>query len=310
MEIKHSPFFKTILSVVFLSVTVFGFSQSEVIPLWPDKIPNFRETKEKETQSKGDIFWIYKVQKPSLEIYLPTKSTATGKAVVICPGGSYSGLAYDWEGSDIAKWFNAKGIAAFILKYRMPQSKSVIVSHEAPLQDAQRAIRLVRKNAEQWNVNKNQIGIMGFSAGGHLAATLSTRYDHQTFDPIDHIDTQNARPDFAILLYPIISMKSEITHQSSKDNLLGQNPTKTLIDFYSNEHHVNNNTPSTLLIHSSDDYEVPVSNSLLFYKALQKEGVSSEMHLYPYGGHGFSLAIGKGYLQSWTDQMEDWLNNL
>lgn len=309
MKNTYNHLFKGLISWILLTLPLFTFGQSEILPLWPDEIPNFQPATEKEVQTQGDIFWIRKVQKPSLAVYLPSKANANGKAILICPGGGYEGLAYDWEGSDIAKLLNSKGIAAFVLKYRMPQAKSVAVSHLAPLQDAQRALRLIREHSEKWNLSPNQIGVMGFSAGGHLAATLATHYQQESFAPMDEIDRRNARPDFSILVYPVISMKAEHTHQGSKDNLLGKSPLDSLVSLYSNELQVTKNTPPTFLIHSADDKAVPVSNSLLFYKALQKFEVQSELHIYSYGGHGYGLALGKGHLQGWTERMEDWLNS-
>ena len=285
------------------------FSQ-ETIHLWSGKIPNHQETDEVETQENGDILWIENVQEPTLEIYLPTKKNATGKALVICPGGGYQGLAYDWEGTDIAKWLNSKGIAAFVLKYRLPKSNSIILGRKAPLQDAQRAIRLVRHNSEKWNVSKNQIGIMGFSAGGHLASTLGTHYNDGKNSLTSTIDSLSARPDFMVLIYPVITMRSSYTHEGSRNNLLGENPEQELIDFYSNELHVNKNTPPTFIVHSTDDKAVSVINSILFYQALEKEEIYSEMHIYPEGGHGFALAIGQGHLQTWIDRLSEWIESL
>lgn len=283
-----------------------SFAQ-ELIPLWPEKTPNSRSTSEEEVVNKGDIIWIEKVQSPSLEIYLPAKNNATGRAVVICPGGGYMGLAYDWEGTDIARWFNSKGIAAFVLKYRMPQAQSVVISHKAPLQDAQRAMKIVRSNAALWNVKVDQVGVMGFSAGGHLASTLGTHYDDPFYDRIDDVDELSARPDFMILMYPVITMKLDYTHEGSRNALLGQKPSGELVMTYSNELQITANTPPTILIHSADDYVVPVENSIQFYQGLKDKGVYAEMHIYPYGGHGFSLAIGKGHLQKWPDRVYDWL---
>lgn len=253
------------------------------------------------------------IQTPELEIFLPPEANANNKAVVIFPGGGYMGLAYDWEGTEFAKWFNSKGYAAFVVKYRLPNSKSLIVGNEAPLQDAQRAIRTVRANAEEYNINPDQIGAIGFSAGGHLASTLGTKYDfndQRFYDP-GSIDTVSARPDFLMLIYPVISMKEGITHEGSRLSLLGDNPSQEMIDLYSNELHVTENTPPTFLIHSSDDETVPVKNSLLFYEALQQHGVSSEMHIYPYGGHGFSFAVQRGgHLRGWIDRMWEWMESL
>lgn len=285
-------------------------SQNQTTSLWKKEIPNFKTSDETEIREEGDIVWYRNVSVPTLEVYLPTKQNATGIGVVICPGGGYQGLAYDWEGTDIAKAFNAHGMAAFVLKYRMPQSKSVAVSHKAPLQDAQRAIRWVRAHAEEYNVQEDKIGIMGFSAGGHLAATLTTHYNHPAYEPIVEMDSLSARPDFSILVYPVISMQSKTTHGGSRKSLLGEKPSQELVDFYSNELHVTRDTPPTLLIHSSDDVGVPVENSILFYAALQKAGVFSSLHIYPYGGHGYALAINKGYLQNWPERMFEWLHHL
>lgn len=294
--------------LLFISSLCFG---QEIIPLWTGKIPNHQESDGIETQRNNDIIFIENVQVPTLEVYLPSKRNVTGKAVIICPGGGYQGLAYDWEGTDIAKWLNSKGIAAFILKYRLPNSESVILGHNAPLQDAQRAMRLVRNDSEKWGISKNQIGIMGFSAGGHLASTLGTHYDYDNENAIPNtIDSLSARPDFMILVYPVITMTNSNSHQGSKRKLIGENPQQELVNFYSNELHVNSNTPSTFLIHATDDKAVPVINSILFYQALEQAGVYSEMHIYPTGGHGFSLAIGKGHLQTWTDRLYDWIKSL
>lgn len=303
---------KTLLSLticLYLTMDI-CLAQGNIIPLWPDKMPNHRSTDETETQDLRDIQWIQKVKEPTLEVYLPPRRSAAGKAVIICPGGGYQGLAYDWEGTDIAKWFNAHGIAAFVLKYRLPKSKSLLTGHEAPLQDAQRAIRLVRNNAKKWNVLEDQIGIMGFSAGGHLASTLGTHYDHEKYSQIDDSDSVSARPNFMILLYPVITMKTSFTHLGSRNNLLGKSPITTLVDYYSNEMQVTADTPPTFIVHSADDQAVPVMNSLAFYKALIKEKVYAEMHIYPEGGHGYGLAIGKGYLQSWPDRLYDWIKSL
>ena len=296
-------------SLCFL-LTLACFSQSGTVPLYAEVIPNQQKTDEVEKQGDRDIIWIENVQIPTLEIYLPAKKNSTGKAVIICPGGGYQGLAYDWEGTDIAKWLNSKGIAAFVLKYRLPKSKSLIIGHKAPLQDAQRAIRLVRHNADHWNLSEDQIGIMGFSAGGHLASTAGTHFDDYKVSLPTKIDSLSARPDFMILIYPVITMKPKYTHSGSKNNLIGNTPTPELIDFYSNELHVTKNTPPTFLVHSTDDKAVPVMNSILFYQALEKEEIYSEMHVYPTGGHGYGLAIGQGHLQTWTNRLYDWIKSL
>jgi acetyl esterase/lipase len=283
-------------------------SQENIIPLWSEKDPIILEINEKEIRKNANILTIRNVHKPTLEVFLPSKQNATGKAVVICPGGGYQQLAYDWEGTDVAKWLNSKGIAAFVLKYRLP--KSLKVNSKAPLKDAQRAVRLVRQNSKKWNISKDKIGIMGFSAGGHLASTLGTHYDDNRDSLFNSIDSLSARPDFMVLVYPVITMKSPYTHNGSRNNLLGKAPKKELINHYSNELHVNKNTPPTFIVHSSDDKAVPVMNSILFYQALLKENINTEMHIYPKGGHGFGLAIGKGHLQTWVDRFSEWIESL
>ncbi len=287
-----------------------SFGQDNTILLWQNKVPNQNQSQEVESQNKDDIFWIENVQNPTLEVFLPAKRNSTGKAIIICPGGGYQGLAYDWEGTDVAKWLNSKGVAAFVLKYRLPGSKSIINKSIAPLQDAQRALRLVRYHSDKWNIKKNQIGIMGFSAGGHLAATLATRFNSNLSSKYDQIDDESARPDFTILIYPVITMNVPYTHEGSKRNLLGGNPDNQLAALFSNELQVNGNTPPTFLVHASDDEAVPVENSIMFYKSLRENKIPSEMHIYPKGGHGFSLALNKGYLQTWIERLSDWMENL
>lgn len=297
-------------SVLYLMTLNVLISQENIVKLWPGEIPNQQKTDEVEIHENSEILWITYVQEPTMEVFLPAKKYATGRAMVICPGGGYTGLSYDSEGTDIAKWLNSQGIAAFVLKSRLPNSKSVITSNKAPLQDAQRAIRLVRENAEKWNISRDQIGIIGFSAGGHLASTLGTHYDEAIDFEGDAIDTLSARPDFMVLIYPVITMKSSYTHQGSKDNLLGENPDQKLVDFYSSELQVDEDTPPTFLVHTTDDNSVPVMNSILMYQALSKEEIYAEMHIYPEGGHGYGLAIGMGYLQTWTDRLADWMEGL
>jgi acetyl esterase/lipase len=301
---------KLCLSLLFLLVSIGTSTAQEVMPLWPHGTPNSQETETNEIYEKDDILWIEQVQTPTLEIYLPAKAHSTGKGVVILPGGGYRGLAYDWEGTDFAKWFNSKGIAAFVVKYRLPISDSVIEPHKAPLQDAKRAMRTVRTNSGNWNLSKDEIGVMGFSAGGHLASTLGTHFDHEDAIEADSINTLSARPDFMILIYPVITMNEPYAHQGSKTNLLGENPTKKRIEYYSNETQVTENTPPTFLLHATDDEAVPVENSLMFYKALKEKGHLPEMHIYPEGGHGFALAIGHDHLEGWTERLYEWLQTL
>ena len=285
-------------------------AQNQVIPLWEGDPPNYKESGEVTIWDTSDIVRVRNVQKPDIAVFLPSKKNTTGEAVVICPGGGYHILAYDWEGSDIARWLNSKGISAFVLKYRLPGSSNNITPRLSPLMDAQRALRMVRAHAEQWNLDPERIGIMGFSAGGHLASTLSTHFDSGDPDSEDPIERQSCRPDFSILIYPVITFSDGFTHQGSKRALLGENPEEELVKYYSNELQVNENTPPAILIHSADDGSVPVENSLSYFDALMKFNQQSELHVYPYGGHGYSLAIGKGHLSTWPDRVIDWIRYL
>ena len=224
----------------------------------------------------------------TLTIY-PAKKP-NGQAIVACPGGGYAGIATTHEGHDMAAWFNTQGITYAVLHYRMPNGK-----HEIPLSDAHQAIRYMRKNGEKWGIK--QLGIMGSSAGGHLASTAATHFDAET------------RPDFQILFYPVVTM-TDYTHQGSKDNLLGKNPSEELVKLYSNELQVTEQTPPAFIMHSSNDDAVPVLNSINYYLALCKHGVWSSMHLYPVGGHGWGYNESFPYKAQWKDELEKWLREI
>jgi acetyl esterase/lipase len=282
-------------------------SQNFILPLWAGDPPNYRESREVMKSDTSNIVRLSLVQHPDLAVFLPSARNATGEALVICPGGGYQILAYDWEGIDIARWFSSRGIAAAVLKYRLPVSKSNIVPHKTPLLDAQRAFRLVRYHAGSWHIDPGRIGIMGFSAGGHLASTLSTHFDNGDPDNEDPVEQVSCRPDFSVLIYPVISLTETFTHIGSRTALLGEDPDPELIIHYSNELQVTPQTPPAVLIHSGDDEGVPVENSLAYYRALRAEGIPAELHVYPYGGHGYSLAIGKGHLSTWPDRVLDWI---
>lgn len=287
-------------------------SPSLVLPLWAGTPPNAQPAKQPfERVQEGEILWVRHVENPSVEVRLPARGNATGQAVIICPGGAYGGLAYDWEGTDIAGWLNSRGIAAIILSYRLPIDGEV--AHQkwlCPLLDAQRAIRLTRAHAADWAINPAKIGIIGFSAGGHLASTAGTRFDAGNANAADPADRFSSRPDFMILVYPVITMKTESTHAGSRTNLIGENPSEELIRHYSNELQVTSETPPTFLVHAADDGAVPVQNSLLFHNALLAHHVSAELHVYPQGGHGFSLALNRGHVQGWTQLCALWLAGL
>ena len=264
----------------------------EVVLLWPDGAPGARGSDD------GD--------KPSLTLYLPAKDKANGAAVVICPGGGYGHLAMDHEGHQIAQWLNSLGVAGFILKYRHSRSGAGY-GHPAPLQDAQRAIRMVRRRAEQWNVDSSRIGIIGFSAGGHLASSAGTHFNTRYGEARDAIDELSCRPDFMILGYPVISFTEWYTHKGSRKNLLGEKLDPQLVEHFSNEKQVTPETPPTFLVHADDDRGVPVENSISFYLALRKAKVPAEMHIYEKGGHGFGPGTGKGACSSWMTRCADWM---
>jgi acetyl esterase/lipase len=290
---------KSIFALLFLLSTTHTFSQSMKINLWPEgNIPLSIKNNLQEQAISTDIVRIGKVQVPQIEVFLPNKRSVTGQAVIICPGGGYSILAYDWEGTDVAKLLNAHGIAAIVLKYRLPDSLSSTAPDQVPLMDAKQAMRIVREKAASWNINPNKIGIMGFSAGGHLASTLSTHFEEET------------KPNFSILIYPVISMDKSIAHMGSRNNLIGKQPSEEMAKLYSNELQVTTNTPPTFLIHATDDQSVPVENSLLYYQALKKNKVPTEMHIYPAGGHGFGLANGNRSLESWPVLLIEWMRGL
>ncbi|MEN9382547.1 MAG: hypothetical protein RI940_1430 [Bacteroidota bacterium] len=272
------------------------YSQNLKIDLWPEgKIPLRVNSLQQEKIEVAEVTRISKVQIPQIEVFLPNKRSATGQGVIICPGGGYARLSYDWEGTDFAKLLNAHGIAAFVLKYRLPDSLTNTHPDQVPLLDAKQAIRMVRSRAKEWNINPNKVGVMGFSAGGHLAATLSTQLEEGT------------RPNFAILVYPVISMDNAIAHAGSRNNLIGLQPNSDLIYKYSNEFQVSEQTPPSFIVHATDDNSVPVENSLLYYQALKKNKVSAEMHIFPTGGHGFGLGLGKGALEKWPNLLFEWL---
>ncbi|MBO0330222.1 alpha/beta hydrolase [[Muricauda] lutisoli] len=288
-------------------------AQQTTMPLWPNTIPNQKETNEQEVveHTEDGIIWITNVQKPTLEVYLPAKKNATGQAVVIFPGGGYHGLAYDWEGTDIAKTLTVKGIAGIVVKYRLPWSKSIAKGKNVvPLQDAQRAIRIVKSNAEEWNISEDKVGIMGFSAGGHLASSLGTHYDDKVYERQDDADDISARPNFMALIYPVITLGVPSTHTGSRVSLVGENPTDDAVDYLSNEKHVDAETPPTFLLHAMDDDVVPVANTILFFDALKAHNVPATMHVYPTGGHGFSLALTDEKLKNWMNLFFDWMVHL
>ena len=270
--------------ILFLSVALMAAMALEAaapkpfeLNLWPDGPKT----------SNGDPIDMAKVT-----VHLPDEKKATGRAIVICPGGGYSHLAMQHEGTDWAPFFNQQGIALIVLKYRMPHG-----NYTVPAEDAEEAIRLVRSHAEEWHISPQNVGIMGFSAGGHLASTVAT---HATGD---------AAPNFQILFYPVISMEQGTTHQGSRDNLLGKNPKRKLVNEYCNEQHVNKHTPRAFLVLANDDRAVPPVNSIGYYEALYQHNVSASMHIYPSGGHGFGIRQSFAYHLEMMLELKNWLSS-
>jgi len=288
-----------LLSMALFSSAV--FAQQQPIPLYPNGVPNSKKAPAAYVEKK-EGYSVSLVTEPTITPYFPEKDKATGTAIIIFPGGSYINLATGHEGEAIAKEFNKFGLAAFVVKYRLPSDQIMVDKTIGPLQDAERAIQIVRQRASEWGVNPNKVGIIGFSAGGHLASTLDTHFDKVVIDNKDNI---SLRPDFAMLIYPVISF-GPYAHAYSRENLIGKNPSQQLLDLYSNENQVTSNTPPTLLVHAEDDDAVPVQNSLLFYDALVKNKVKAEMHLFQEGGHGFGLINSKNKGR-WSEWAENWL---
>lgn len=271
------------------NVTAQNRPQPETVLLWPNGAPGAVANEE--------------VDRPTLTLYPASGEHTTSTAVVVCPGGGYAMLADDHEGVQFARWFNSIGISAFVLKYRLGHR----YRHPAPLQDVHRAIRYVRTHADQWGVSPDRIGVIGFSAGGHLASTAGTHFEGARPDSGDPLERVTTRPDFMILVYPVISFTTEYTHQGSRNRLLGEDPNPELVELLSNEDQVTSDTPPTFLVHADDDRGVPPENSILFYLALRKAGVPAEMHIYREGGHGFGLAYQRAILNEWPSQLRNWL---
>lgn len=274
-----------ILLIFFISLSNAVFSQKEM-PLYTGNIPNAKETPdEEEIVFNNEVDTLaYKVSHPTLTVFLPPADKACGTAVVICPGGGYHVLLMTREGCDIAREFNKLGIAAFVLKYRLPDDRIMDDKSIGPLQDAQQAIMVVREHAGEWKIDPHRIGIMGFSAGGHLASTAGTHFEKSL---IENKSSISIRPDFMILVYPVISLSDSLGHIGSREYLLGKNPAMEQIRRFSNDLQVNKLTPPAFLVLAGDDSVVKPENSLGFYNALKKNGIPAEMHIYQAGEHGF-----------------------
>ena len=272
----------------FLCITNTLVAQKKVeFNVWPDGAPNTNGLQPNEDEMKNDF--PSKIVTPTLTVHVANKPN--GKAILCCPGGGYSLVAMNLEGNDMAAWLNSQGYTLAVLKYRMPNGND-----EVPLSDALQAMRIMRQHSEEWKISK--IGIMGASAGGHLASTAATHY------------TEDSRPDFQVLFYPVISMQADITHRGSRENLIGKNPSEELVNKYSNELHVNAQTPPAFILHSSDDGGVPVEHSIRYYQALVKNRVPVALHCYPVGGHGWGYRDSFPYKHEWKGELEKWLREL
>jgi acetyl esterase/lipase len=291
---------------ILITFSIMAFSQQSVIPVWTGKIPGSiaDPAYKTETVFVSGSPRVSKVTDPTLDFYPAPKVTANGTAVIICPGGGYGRLAVDHEGSQVAELFNKLGVSAFVLKYRLPSDVIMKDKSIGPLQDAQQAIRLVRSRSREFNIDPDKIGIMGFSAGGHLASTASTHFTERVYESKD---TTSARPDFSLLIYPVISMDTTITHRGSRNTLLGLKPAIELERRFSNELMVTANTPPAFLVHATDDGTVPVENSIRYLLALRAHHIPAELHIYEKGGHGFGLGKSSGTESSWPEACKKWL---
>jgi acetyl esterase/lipase len=290
-----------------LQMTKISAQNGIEMPLYVIKIPNSKDVKNPETvetRANGSRF-ISRTAVPTLTVFIPEKPN--GKAVIICPGGGYRGTSIDNEGLKVAKALNEAGIAAFVLKYRTPNDTTCVDKSLAPLQDAQQAIRLVRQSAVKWQINPTKVGIMGFSAGGHLASTAATHFSKNA--DISITDTTSVRPDFVILGYPVINFSDTLMHKGSRDLLLGKKPSAEQIQLYSNDLQVTPQSPHTFLVHAADDKTVKVENSIAYYMACLKNGVPVEMHLYPKGGHGFGLN-NTTTDDKWFERLLNWIKGI
>ena len=295
------------LSFLFFISSLVAYPQDVVIKLFPDGVPGeiySSSYKEKNHAPRRRWGWMTKTTQPEIFVYLPQKDKATGAAIIVCPGGGYRLLAINKEGHEIAQSLAERGVVGIVLKYRLPSDEIMSDKSVGPLQDAQEAVRETRRHASEWNIDADKIGIMGFSAGGHLAALLSTHYDDKLYDD----DGTKARPDFAVTVYPVITLDQEYTHKGSREYLLGLNPSEEKVERFSNEKNVTFSTPPTFIVHAEDDKVVPVKNSLVYDKVLLENNVKRELFLYEKGGHGFGVRNPKSDV-SWIDQCLSWLKD-
>ncbi len=292
MTTMRIPILRLLTLVICLLLSGVALSQNHTVEyVWPQGAPDAKG------DSTGD--------RPTLTFFFPEKPN--GAAIVICPGGAYRGLA-NHEGDTIAQWCNTFGVTGIVLRYRHARSGAGY-KHPTPLLDAQHSLSIIRSRSKELGIDSGKIGIMGFSAGGHLAASLGTHFKARHRSGLDPMKATNCRPDFMILVYPVITMDSAFTHRGSRESLLGLNPDQALVDLMSNEKQVTPDSPPAFLVHTTDDQAVPVENSLVMYSALRKAGVPVEMHIFEHGAHGFGLGAGKGAVSVWPELCKTWLKN-
>ncbi len=298
--------YKFLFVVLFFAINTFSLAQSEVIDIWNGKVPGSIKNdtvKEDTVYNEAGVPRVRNVTDPTLTVFKPLEGTANGTGIIICPGGGYRRLALKDEGIDVSEWLNQFGVTAYVLKSRLPDDLIMKDKSIGPLQDAQESIRIVRRNAAKWGINQHKIGVMGFSAGGHLASSLSTHYNEKVYDS----DSTSSRPDFSILIYPVISMEIVTTHSGSRDRLLGENPDQKLVKHFSNDLQVDENTPPAFILCAENDNSVPIENSIRYFLALKKFNIPSELHIYEKGGHGFGLAKNGGTESDWPNACKHWL---
>lgn len=292
------------LLLFFIMILPFSLSAQVPLPLYEGAAPYTLKLLDKDQIGEGGR--VTQVAVPELIVYHPDQAKANKMAILICPGGGYGLLAIEHEGHDIAKWYSQRGYVAAVLKYRLPQEELVDNSWEVPLKDAQEGIKMLRKNAEKWNIDPDKVGVLGFSAGGHLASSVSVHGEEARGGML------STRPDFSILVYPVISMDPAITHQGSRKNLLGEKLDTEWEEFYSNEKQVTKATPPAFLAHSWDDKAVPAENSIRYAKALNEQGTKVELHLFEKGGHGYGMGneANHGNAAGWIEMSDQWIRGL
>ena len=301
MKLIKNKIKKEAFIFIVLVINTLSFAQKVEVELWQNEVPNAIIAKDYIEYYDDKTDRIGNVSKPTLSIFIPEKPNGT--SIIICPGGGYQYLAINKEGYKTAEWLNTLGITVFVLKYRLPNEKIMQNKSIGPLQDAQEAVRFIRRNADKYKLNAEKIGVLGYSAGGHLAASLSTKYNEIIYQNNENI---SAKPNFSLLIYPVISMTNEITHKGSQNKLIGPNANDELINQFSTEKLITSETPPTFIVHANDDKTVSIENSLNYYLGLKKHNVISELHCYQTGGHGFGLGK-KGTSNSWTQACEKWL---